>query len=325
VPFLTLGRSDQLDAIYRESHALWGSGLTLEDYTGLWHDLKRTKWGRRHAGFYVWVDDRGRVLSSVKLYHPRVRVAGQTSRATVIGALFTPAAMRRRGHASDLVRAVLSRARERDEHVAMLFSDIGTDYYATFGFRALPAEEDRAALPAEPGAPPGWSLRSMSEEDMRAVRAAHHDSCLPRPLAVVRDADHWEFLEARTARFFERLRDTRVRPRRRIALDHGRFAGYLLTIEGRREWNVREVGAPGGDPEAMAAVLRLGAAQALRDGLRGFHGWLPPEVKPHLRDWGIRTLPRRRAVPMVLALRDSVELSGMNGPGRAYVPFQDQF
>jgi predicted N-acetyltransferase YhbS len=325
VPFLTLGRSDQLEAIYRESYALWGSGLTLEDYTGLWHDLTRTKWGARHAGFYVWVDDRGRVLSSVKLYHPQVRAAGHTSRATVIGALFTPAALRRRGHASDLLRTVLSRARERDDRIALLFSDIGTGYYAAFGFRALPAEEDRAALPADSSAPPGWSLRPMSEGDMGSVRAAHHDSCLTRPLAVIRDDDHWQFLDARTTGFFERLKDGRVWPRRQIALDHGRFAGYLLTIEGRREWNVREVGAPGGDPEAVAAVLRLGAVQARRDGLRAFHGWLSPEVRPLLEDWGIRTRPRRRAVPMVLALRASVDLSGLTGPDRAYVPFQDQF
>jgi hypothetical protein len=207
----------------------------------------------------------------------------------------------------------------------LLFSDIGTDYYGTFGFRALPAEEDRAVLPADPGAPPGWSLRPMSDGDVRAVRGAHHDFCLARPLAVIRDDDHWEFLDARTNRFFERLKDTRVWPRRQIALDHGRFAGYLLTIEGRREWNVREVGAPGGDPEAMAAVLRLGAARARRDGLRGFHGWLPPGVRPHLRDWRIRTRPRRLAVPMVLALRASSDLSGVTAPGTVYMPFQDQF
>jgi predicted N-acetyltransferase YhbS len=325
VPLLTRGRSDQLDAIYRESHALWGSGLSLEDYTGLWQDLRRTEWGRRHAGFHVWVDDWGRVLSSVKLYHPLVQVAGRTSRATVIGAVFTPAALRGRGHASDLVRAALARARDRDDRIALLFSDIGTDYYAAFGFRALPAEEDRAVLPADPGAPPGWSLRPMSEEDRRAVRDAHHDACLTRPFAVIRDDDHWRFLDTRTTRFFERLNDPRVRPRRQVALDNGRFAGYLLTIEGRREWNVREVGAPGGDPEAMAAVLRLGASRARRDGLRGFHGWLPPEVRPHLRDWRIRTRRRRRAVPMVLALRASVDLSGVTTPERAHLPFQDQF
>jgi predicted N-acetyltransferase YhbS len=325
VPLLTPAAPDQLDSIYRESHALWGAGLTFEDYLGLWHDLRRTSWGRSRAGFYVWADDTGKVLSSVKLYRPALRVAGRALTATVIGALFTPRAERRRGHASALLRAVFSRARERGDGVALLFSDIGTAYYAAFGFRALPAQEDRAALPADPGAPGGWSLRPMTGEDRDPVLRAHHDYCRTRPLAMIRDADHWRFLDVRSTRFFERLGDARLRQSRLIALDRGRFAGYLLTVESKREWNVREVGAPGGDPEAMAAILRLGAADARREGRRRFYGWLPPEVKPHLRDWEIRTRRRRHALPMVLALDAAVDLSGLTTPDAAYLPFQDQF
>jgi len=111
VPFLSPAREDQLDAIYRESHGLWGSGLSLDDYRGLWRELMRTPWARRHAGLHVWIDDEGTVLSSVKLYRPQLGVGGRVQRATVIGALFTPAAQRRRGHASALLRAVLDRAR----------------------------------------------------------------------------------------------------------------------------------------------------------------------------------------------------------------------
>ena len=32
-----------------------------------------------------------------------------------------------------------------------------------------------------------------------------------RPLAVVRDAEHWSFLESRTSSFFERLQDDAIR------------------------------------------------------------------------------------------------------------------
>jgi hypothetical protein len=48
-------------------------------------------------------------------------------------------------------------------------------------------------------------------------------------------------------------------------------------------------------------------------------------VKPHLRDWGIRTRNRRHAVPMVLALDAAVDQSGLTTPDAAYLPFQDQF
>jgi GNAT superfamily N-acetyltransferase len=325
VPRLSLARGDQLDAVYRESHVLWGSGLTLGDYRGLWDDVSRTAWGGRYAGFYVWVDDRGVVLSSVKLYRPRLRLHGQTFRATVIGALFTPRAVRGRGHASSLVRAVLSQARDRGDRLALLFSDIGTRFYSALGFRVLPAEEDWGTLPHAPAAPPEGSLRPFSDADAEAVHRAHHDFCSSRPLAMLRDAEHWHFLDVRSRRFFDRLQDGRVRQRQQVAQVGGRFAGYLVALEGRRDWGVREVGAPGGDPRAMAEILRLGAARARREGLRAFYGWLPPGVKAHLTDWKIRTRPRRRAMPMVCGLDPEVDLSRLGTPQLAYLPFQDQF
>ncbi len=325
MPHLTIARDDQIDAIYRESHALWGSGLGLEDYRGLWQDLARTEWGGKHARFCVWVDDRGSVLSSLKRYRPQLRWQGRTGRVTVIGAVFTPAAFRGRGHASDMVRAVIRQARERGDRVVLLFSDIGTSYYAAFGFRPLPAEEDWGPLPKNPSPPAGWSLRPFDDETLQQVYGAHLDYCMGRPLAIIRDDEHWRFLHARSASFFERLQDKRLRSRRQVASHEGQFAGYLLTIEGRGEWNVREVGAVGGDVATMAAILRVGAAQARSSGLRSFYGWLPPEVRPFLRDWKIRSGGRRKAVPMILPLDEAQDLSGLASPGAAYLPFQDQF
>jgi len=142
---------------------------------------------------------------------------------------------------------------------------------------------------------------------------------------VLRDDLHWEFLEVRSREFFERLDDPGLRQRRQIALDAGRFAGYLVTVEGRGDWNVREVGAPGADPEAMARVLCLGARQARGLGLRTFYGWLPPGLRRHLPEWGIRTRPRRRAVPMIARLDASAVLPDLSTPEKAYLPFQDQF
>jgi predicted N-acetyltransferase YhbS len=311
--------------IYRESHALWGSGLSLADYVGLWQELSDTDWGRRHSGMYVWVDDRGSLLSSVKLYQPRLRVDGRMLGVTVVGALFTPTAERGRGYASELLEAVFSKARERGDRLVLLFSDIGTDYYASRGFVTLPAEEDWGTLPRHPRAPRGWSLRPMVHADQECVYRAHDAFCRRRSLAVIRDPGHWHYLDLRSQRFFERLGNSRVRQQRQVALAGDRFAGYLVTVEGRGEWNVREVGASGGDPAILADVLRLGAAQARKAGLRAFYGWFPPEVRDHLPDWGIRTRPRQRAVPMIRALDPAIDLSGLAAQRQPYFPFQDQF
>jgi len=325
VSHLRIARDDQIDAIYRESHALWGSGLAFEDYRGLWRDLARTEWGAKHAQFCVWVDDRGTVLSSLKLYRPQLRWQGRTGRITVIGAVFTPAALRGCGHASDMVRAVIRQARERKDRVVLLFTDIGTSYYAALGFRPLPAEEDWGPLPKSPGPPPDWSLRPLDLESQRLVHGAHLDYCQRRSFAMIRDDEHWRFLQVRSASFFERLQNTRLRTCQQVVSHAGQFAGYLLTIEGRGEWNVREVGAVGGDSATMAAILRLGAAHARNSGLRGFYGWLPPEVRPLLRDWKLYSRERRQAVPMLLPLDEAADLSGLALPGAAYLPFQDQF
>ena len=325
VASLTVARDDQLDSIYRESHALWGSGLPFEHYLGLWRELTDTQWARRHAGVYVWCDETGRMLSSVKLYRPELRVGDRVCRATIIGALFTPSALRGRGYASRLVQAALAHAREQTDPLALLFSDIGTQFYDRLGFRALPAEEQWGALPTDPHPPAGWSLRPKTGPDLATMSRAHLDFCTSRPLAMIRDAAHWTFLDVRSSRFFERLNDRRLTYRQQIALRGSEFAGYLITVEGRGEWNVREVGAVEGSPETMATILRLGAQQAQAAGLRRFYGWLPPGVADYLEDWRIRRRRRRRAVPMVCELDDSLDLSGLTTPDAAYLAFQDQF
>ena len=137
----------QVESIYRESHALWGHGLSSSGYVRLWDKISRTPWAQENARFLVSIDANGGVLSSLKQYLPRVRLYGEIDRALVIGAVFTPRGHRGHGHAAALVRAVLARGREQGLRVAMLFSDIGTLYYEGLGFRGVPATEHWGILP----------------------------------------------------------------------------------------------------------------------------------------------------------------------------------
>jgi predicted N-acetyltransferase YhbS len=325
MPSLALAQREHIDLVYRESHALWGVGMSRRDYRRLWDEVSSTPWARRHARFYVWLGSGG-VLSSLKLYRPKIRLGGHVGRASVLGAIFTPRGRRRRGYAADLVRGVLDRARESGDALALLFSDIGTGYYEAFGFRTLPAEEHWGVLPSRGiSAPTAWTLRPATEEDTDRIRRAHDDTGRHRAIAVVRDAEHWHFLSTRTQRYFERLRDPSIRQQVRVATEGGRFVGYVTTVEGRGEWNVREVGVLGGDVEDAAAMLRLGAAGARRAGLRRIYGWLPPELTARLPEWRLRTAARRRAVPMILPLRSGLELQRLVTPSDCYIPYHDQF
>ena len=133
--------SAQVEAVYRESHPLWGIGLSPTDYRRQWDDLCGTTWARRHARFLVLVDGENHVLSSLKHYRPLMRIVDEVRRVSVLGAIFTLRAHRGRGHGSRLVRAVLEEARASGDPLALLFTDIGTEYYEKLGFRALAATE----------------------------------------------------------------------------------------------------------------------------------------------------------------------------------------
>jgi GNAT superfamily N-acetyltransferase len=319
-------RDEQIDAVYRDSHALWGAGLRLGDYRALWDDLSHTPWGRRWAEFLVWTSGEARVLSSLKVYRPLLRLGRRVERATVAGAVFTPPARRGHGHATAMLRAVIERARERGDQAVLLFSDIGTTYYAGLGFTALPAEEQYGRLSGSLAAlRPEVALRPAAEADMQAVREAHDAFCSGRPIAFLRDAEQWEFLRARTKAFFTRLGDPLVRSRFDVAEDGETFVGYVVSVEGRGEWSVREVGARDGDLPAMAAVLRAAARAAARRGLATFYGWLPPDLVEHLAPLRVRRRPRTRAVPMILPFADRPPLARLRSPQAAYIPFQDQF
>jgi GNAT superfamily N-acetyltransferase len=326
MPHLVNASQAQVEAVYRESHAIWGGGLNFEQYFGLWREVSSLPWTRKHAAFRVWLGDDGELLSSLKLYRPLIQLFGRTERATVLGAIFTPRAMRGRGHASEMLQAVIEACRCRGERLALLFSDIGTTFYEAAGFRPLPAEEHWGRLRRPRRAlPGGWELRRPESGDLPAIRRAHDAFTAERSLAFIRDEEHWRFLEERSAGYFARLRDPAVRQCCRVAVDNGRFAGYLITVEGRGEWNVREIGAVGGDARRMAVILSLGAHEARMSGLRHFYGWLPPDVVAELDDWPIRSRLRRKAEPMIRLFDETVNPGRLGTVRAAYLPYQDQF
>lgn len=325
MPRLVPAEPSNIARIYRESHALWGVGLSRRDYRELWDEIGATRWGREHARFYAWLDDDGQILSSLKVYRPELMVLGQRERAVVLGAIFTPRALRRRGHAADAIQAALDLGRATGATTAMLFSDIGTRYYARLGFREIPASEQWGPIPVNLDPPQGRTLREMTPADLPTVARMHAEFCAGRPFAILRDLEHWEFIRTRALGFFERARSAHVRQRWIIVEHRGEPEGYLLSVEGRGEWNVREVGARGGDFARMAGVVELGAVDALRSGLRRFYAWMPQELLEHLPRWKIRSRSRRGALPMVSALTGMLEIPALQVPGVAYIPYQDQF
>ena len=49
MPRFVTPTAEQIRSVLRESHALWGAGLSVADYLGMWEEMADSRWGRGDA------------------------------------------------------------------------------------------------------------------------------------------------------------------------------------------------------------------------------------------------------------------------------------
>jgi GNAT superfamily N-acetyltransferase len=326
VPRFVTPSIEQVRSVLVESHGIWGAGLSVPDYVGMWEEMGESRWARAWYSWRALVDDAGSVLTSLKLYRPELRLGEAIGRAAAIGAVFTPRAFRRRGHATALIRAVLDEAAGRGDHAALLFTDIGTAYYRAVGFTPLPCEDALGSLAgAAIRSARGVTFREMTVDDLDAVCRVQREASASRPIAVLRDRDHWEFLLLRAATFFRRLDGSGLTRRFMIAMDASRPIGYIVAVLGPGEWNLREAESFDHDPATLARILEAGAADANAQSATTVWGWIPREVWPLVPAWRLRAQPRLRAIPMMRMLDGAALPQRADTVDGAFIPYLDQF
>lgn len=167
---LVPAEGDLLRQILDESHAIWSDGLTRHAYGQFNAAQLRTAWGTRHLRRVALVDDGGTLLSSAKRYEFKIRVDGDILDVVGIGAVYTPADRRGHGHAPRIIDALVTDARANGADLAILFSEIGTDYYERMGFVPVPRHQVLISIVEKPGAPMVL-VRAAEERDIPAVTA----------------------------------------------------------------------------------------------------------------------------------------------------------
>jgi predicted N-acetyltransferase YhbS len=152
-----------------ESYSLWGEGLTRGDYGRYNAAQLRTEWGARHLTRVALVED-GRLLATAKRYDLSARVDGQLRPILGIGAVFTPPDLRRRGFAQRLIERMMEDAAARGTDGALLFSEIGPEYYARMGFAVVLVDDLVLEVRAGRGTP-AIPMRSGVGGDIAAIAA----------------------------------------------------------------------------------------------------------------------------------------------------------
>src|SRR5262249_9610969 len=135
---------------------------------------------------------------SAKMYDFEATLDGRRIRVAGIGAVFTQPVHRGRGAARELLTRLLDRAAGGGCDLALLFSEIGPDYYARLGFEAIPTADLtlRGREDARRGAP-ATMVRAGDDRDLGDVVAMDAARAAPYRFHLDRDRDLVQFALAK--------------------------------------------------------------------------------------------------------------------------------
>jgi GNAT superfamily N-acetyltransferase len=289
------------ESYFRGVQPIWGGGLNPERFVAFQRRLAdSSEAGGRYRLLGLFEGDR--LLSAMKAYDLHGTYAGSGLRLLGIGAVYTPPPLRRRGYARRMLELAMDDHRSRGFDAALLFSDIGGDYYERLGFRAVRSDECNAEAGDLPRA--GAAGTVVAADAASLVRVFAHSRSANGELSLARDGWALSF----------QLRRLRELARARGA--------------GEPEWGIR-IASGSGEAAAMLRVARdavdvLDAGwthESLREPLfAALRDFLLRNARSRLRLWPAHQLhglfpaePRASALAMVAPLRPGVNLPAAGG------------
>lgn len=274
-----------LERILDDTFPLWNDGLERGRYGAYNAAQLRTPWGARHLERVALVDG-DHLLASAKRYRLVLSVDGTDVPAVGIGAVFTAPRDRRRGYGRALLEHIMDAAAAEGASAALLFSEIGTDFYATLGFVPVPLIDAELTVERRPGAP-AMLVRSVAPEDLPHLVALHHSMAEGYRLALRWDTD-WLVYGLAKKRMLAAFASGAGRAVECFVAEEGgrAVAWVLLQVSGRdrpgyREgWSLEACGDR--DPSGARAGALLQALLARHPAAAPpvIRGWWPPRLQP---------------------------------------------
>jgi predicted N-acetyltransferase YhbS len=273
-----------LDQILDETYTIWGMGLSRPGYM-LWNAAQqRTAWGRRHLERVALVDDHATLLSSAKRYRFDARLDGRDVRVCGIGAVYTPAAVRGRGHASALIEALLAEEHASGAELAALFSEIGPAFYERLGFRAIPLDDVTVDVHRKGGSP-AMLVRAGDDRDLAALAAMHEARAADVRFSLRRPPPQLKFALTRK-RALAALGPAALRQVEFFVAEEGASAvAYVVLSVNARGWTLEEAGDRDPAGARLGAMLQVLLAREPSHDLPLIRAWWPRSfpVPPQLK------------------------------------------
>jgi predicted N-acetyltransferase YhbS len=279
MPPLVTADSRLTERILDGTHAIWSEGLERSDYSRWQEAQLHTAWGRRHLRRLALLDGDD-LLASAKRYDLTARIGGDPLPVLGIGAVFTPPHHRGRGHARRLIEAMTMDASERGCRAALLFSEIGPDYYESMGFEVV--GRDDLTFDAAASRPGALVAREGEAGDLAAMAELNARLCPSSGVALERSADFIDFGLVRRRRLAELSTSRPLVVEWLVVEDGGRLSAYLVASRRPRGLVIEDCG----DVEPTGAqVADLVAALVARPSFHPpiVHGWLPEAFRAWTR------------------------------------------
>jgi predicted N-acetyltransferase YhbS len=269
-----------LDQILAATHEIWHEGLSRAAYARYYAAQKATAWGRAHLERLALVDGDD-VLASAKVYRFAATLDARPVTVVGLGAIFTQPAHRGRGAARELVDRLLERAAAEGGDLALLFSEIGPDYYARFGFTAIATHDVRLRVSESTrhGAPMTM-VRAGDDRDLDDLVAMGKTRAEPYRFRLDRSRELIQYAIVKR-RLLAGLGPAGAREVRFFIAEEGASAAAYVVIAVRGgEWSIEECGDRDPTGARVGAILQVLFARDSAERRPEVTAWLPPGFLP---------------------------------------------
>lgn len=188
----TIPADEYVSTVLPETLPLWGGQRDFETYAKDFRTTAGSAYVKRRR-FTVGLRDENGIACSCKLYDREFRWGDKNLRATGIGAVFTPTALRGRGYASAMLGALLDQERDAGRDFAFLFSDIHPAFYERIGFVTMPSRILTVRAGSLDGTPAG--AVPLLESDWAGVRRCFDALEAQRPWGFKRTPLVWDWVK----------------------------------------------------------------------------------------------------------------------------------
>ena len=273
-----------LEQIHDATYDTWHEGLSRHAYGRFYAAQVATVWGQRGLHRLALVEG-NELLASAKVYAFNAVLDGRDARVIGLGAVFTQPAHRGRGAARDLIERILAPPSAEGVELALLFSEIGPDYYARLGFAPLPTVDLSVRIFENPrrGAP-ATMVRAGEERDVADIVAMGEIRSARYRFHLKRDRDLLSYAIAKK-RLLAGLGPSGARELQFFIAEEGASAVAYVVVSVRNEtggveWTIEECGDRDPTGARVGAILQVLIARNPAERRPSIRAWLPAGFHP---------------------------------------------